>query len=496
MNRKILLLVLIVFLGFLLRFYKITTVPPSLYVDEVSEGYNAYSILKTTRDEHGVFMPLVFEAFGEYKAPLYIYLLVPTIVVFGLGEFAIRLPSALFGTLTIFSVFFLAKALLKSWKTATLGAFLFAISPWSIQFSRAGFEANLMLFLLASALALMMHAKNNPKLLYLSAVLLGLSVNTYLAAKILVPLLLIILAILYKKEVFNSVRKVFITFVIIILFYIPTVVAFGNLTARGNQVTVLGQGDFTKVVASNYLYHFSLNFLFMSGDSIGRHAVPGIGELYVFELPFVLIGLFYLLRDRNRNFKFILACLLIAPVPAAIAQPAPHALRSLFSVVWWSLVCAYGLRLALKFKINRKIFASGGALILLIALNNLITYLHLYYVHYPKEKAIDWGEGYKEMVTYVFENKDKYDEVDITGYWGHLYIYLLFWGKVDPGEYQMEEKSAYGFGKFKFFESGGWEGTDDKKHLVITTPANGNPDTTLKEISAHGEKVFRIWEYK
>ena len=59
---KILLLAGIVLLAFFLRFYKVTEIPPSLNWDEVSIGYNAYSILKTGRDEWGVFLPIHFKA--------------------------------------------------------------------------------------------------------------------------------------------------------------------------------------------------------------------------------------------------------------------------------------------------------------------------------------------------------------------------------------------------------------------------------------------------
>ena len=80
-------LVLVVLLGFVLRFYKVVLDPPSLNWDEVSIGYNAYSILKTGRDEWGKFMPVHFKAYGEYKLPVQIYSSIPGIAIFGLNEF-------------------------------------------------------------------------------------------------------------------------------------------------------------------------------------------------------------------------------------------------------------------------------------------------------------------------------------------------------------------------------------------------------------------------
>src|SRR5260221_9154250 len=95
-------LLLIVGLAFTLRFYNVSDNPPALSWDEVSIGYNAYSILKTGKDEHGRFLPLdTFIAYGDYKPPLAIYLTVPFVAVFGLNELSVRLPSVLFGTMTV-----------------------------------------------------------------------------------------------------------------------------------------------------------------------------------------------------------------------------------------------------------------------------------------------------------------------------------------------------------------------------------------------------------
>ena len=62
---KFLILFLIVILAFLLRFYQLSTNPPGLNLDEVAIGYNAYSILRTGRDEYGKFLPIVFRSHDD-----------------------------------------------------------------------------------------------------------------------------------------------------------------------------------------------------------------------------------------------------------------------------------------------------------------------------------------------------------------------------------------------------------------------------------------------
>jgi 4-amino-4-deoxy-L-arabinose transferase-like glycosyltransferase len=143
MARKI-LFVSIIFLALLLRIFQFGINPPSLSWDEASLGYNAYSILTSGKDEHGEFLPLArFIAFGDYKPPGYIYADIPFIGVIGVNEQAVRTPSLLAGLVMVITAYFLALEIFQNYRIALFSSFLVAISPWSIHFSRAAFEAHL-----------------------------------------------------------------------------------------------------------------------------------------------------------------------------------------------------------------------------------------------------------------------------------------------------------------------------------------------------------------
>jgi len=105
--KKFTTLLLIIVLGFLLRIYKLDVRPLGFTWDEAALGYNAYSLLKTGRDEHAQRFPVVFKSFGDYKPGLYIYFTVPSVKLLSLNEFSTRLPSAIFGTLLILVVYLL-----------------------------------------------------------------------------------------------------------------------------------------------------------------------------------------------------------------------------------------------------------------------------------------------------------------------------------------------------------------------------------------------------
>ncbi len=105
LNKNIFFTFILVFLTLLLRLFLITKSPARLTHDEMSLGYNAYSVLKTGKDEWGHKLPLIFRAFGDYKLPAYIYSAIPFIATFGLNDFSVKLPSILSGILIVIFIY-------------------------------------------------------------------------------------------------------------------------------------------------------------------------------------------------------------------------------------------------------------------------------------------------------------------------------------------------------------------------------------------------------
>src|SRR3989344_8654583 len=97
MKKAFVILLGITILASILRLYNLGKTPNALEWDEVALGYDAYSILRTGRDQFGKFMPITFRSLDDYKPPIYEYLAVPFVGMFGLTPFAVRFPSALAG---------------------------------------------------------------------------------------------------------------------------------------------------------------------------------------------------------------------------------------------------------------------------------------------------------------------------------------------------------------------------------------------------------------
>src|SRR3990167_416318 len=101
--------IVLLFLG--TRLAKISEIPPSLYWDEASIGYNAYSVLQTGKDEWGETLPLHFRAFGEFKLPVYIYSVVIAEMFFGMSALAVRLPAVIYGLFSVLGMYLVVLAL-------------------------------------------------------------------------------------------------------------------------------------------------------------------------------------------------------------------------------------------------------------------------------------------------------------------------------------------------------------------------------------------------
>ncbi|MFC1710451.1 ArnT family glycosyltransferase [Patescibacteria group bacterium] len=168
-NKVKVILFLIIVVAAVLRLVSLGNNPSHLSQDEAALGYNAYSILKTGKDEYGQVLPLVFKSFGDYKPGLYIYMTVPSVLVFGLSEFAVRLPSALAGILAVYLVFRIVVLAVSNDNSKrngiTLGllaSFFLAINPLHVNLSRAAWETNLSLTLVLLAILMFYKALNKP----------------------------------------------------------------------------------------------------------------------------------------------------------------------------------------------------------------------------------------------------------------------------------------------------------------------------------------------
>lgn len=532
-----LILINIVFLAFCLRFYDLGNNPPSINWDEAAHGYNAYSILKTGKDEFGDFLPLAFRSFDDYKPPLYIYLVIPSVTVFGLNDFAVRFPSAIFGVATVFFTFLLALELLNKKKIAVLASFLLAISPWHLQFSRVAFENNVAVFFIVFgswAFLKSFKSSNFSIFILLSSISFSVSLFLYQTPRLFTPLLsLLLLSIFYKELLIRRYRLIpaFILVLVVLAIFIPHVFSqTGLMRFKGasvfqdkslqfesaymqekdklNNQEIVGRivhnrrFIYIPKLLESYFSHFNPAYLFFTGDS-ERHHAPQIGVIYLWSFPFIVSGIYALLKNKfdQKSKLIIFGWFLLAAIPAAVTIDVPHAHRTEVFLPIYQIFTAIGLLYAFNHFKKRIIFA----LIFLFGyLISIIFYLHQYHFHLPLEFSKSWMYGRKEAAIFSNELKDNYDRVVISTNLEKSNLMWLYYLKYDPVQYLNGGGTVSGgfletenkFDKFFFKPIDYQKQKEEAKTLFVGQPQElGTSKTIIKKIFfLSGEPAIYIAE--
>lgn len=523
---------LIIIIAIFLRFFKLADVPVSLYWDEVSLGYNAYSILKTGHDEHNNFLPLTnFAAFGDYKPPLYIYSIVPSIALFGLNEFAVRFPSAFFGALTVLITYLLTRKLTQNKNVSLLAAFFLAISPWHLQFSRGAFEANLGLFFSTLGIYLFVSIQKYKWLLLPSLISFAAAMYTFTGQRLFAPLIIVMLFIQFRKLLINNLKVTLISLSIFAIIFWP-LFNFATQTIEGKlrfeEVTIFRDLDpvnesvkyrqkdnyawWSNIIHNRRLFYFreylihyfdafNPSFLFSRGDVNPRLSVQEVGELFYIDLPLLLAGIYFLIFYRQKYRFLIIGWLLISPLGPATARETPHALRMIHILPTFQIIAAYGAFNLYKVISYKKTFIS---IITLSILVNFLFYAHIYYKHWPVNYSGAWQYGYKQLVHEIKPLYDKSDRIIVSNYLGRAYINFLFHMPIEP-KYYWETKNSYkdnfafyhvdGFGKFRFVDS--LDSVDIRGRTIVAMPPGSTPSgfKVIKNITDPlGKIIFEISE--
>ncbi|MBI2085937.1 glycosyltransferase family 39 protein [Candidatus Daviesbacteria bacterium] len=468
MSKVAVLLFFIVILSLGVRIINLSIVPPALSWDEAAVGYNGWTIANFGQDEYGNRFPLSFKSFGEYKNPVDIYLTALTVKFLGLSEFSTRLPAALFGVLNVILIFFLVKALFSSSRLGLAAAFFLSISPQNIHFSRFNHEANFALFFFMLGLVLFLATLKGKKLLFLALISFILSFLSYSASKMFIPLFIIILVLIYRKELLKIKVQLLCSGVLIALF---AIFLFLHPHALGIERATQTVGKLN-LAPLQYIRHFSIDFLFIHGDKNPRLSAQATGEFYYIDAVFLLAGFILIFRKRTKEFLLVAAWSFLAVLPASFSTEAPHAGRAAFMMGSWQIIAALGF-----YRFNKIIrWGSLGILIIL-----LVNFLNLYFGQYSKRFAIEWQYGMKQIVEFIQANP-QYNHIYMTDARYQPYIFFLYYLQTPLPDYLRtvtynKAESSRSYNNVFFFDKyffGGWdrvESVPDKGVLYILTPS-------------------------
>lgn len=436
-----------------LRFVALGRTPPGVYVDEASYGYNAFSIAESGRDEHGVRFPVFFEAFGEYKSPVFIYALAALVKVFGLSIATARLCAALFAAgAAVFTA--LAVVEMTQRRAMLLPTLILALAlPWTFTLGRFATEAVSFLFLIAFAWWAWLRAVRTGSASWFAASWTGwgLSLFSYGTARLLTPVLVIALVAAYASVLRRQLARCAVAAVpavLLALLYSTWAVAHpGALSARFYDISIFsdgpGLGKAVARFAGNYMRSFSLDFLFLRGDSNIRHHTGDGGELYLFMLPALIAGVAFAVRNRREpGFRFALASLALFPAAAAFTYGSPNAIRTVNAVPFIVALAAVGLReIFTRFGERRGVLAA----LTILAAVEIAGYVGDYFIRYPARAAPWFNAGLPQAVETALTRRERTEGAFLfyspaafrdDGAWvNQPYITFLFCGRLSPEVY-------------------------------------------------------------
>lgn len=455
---QILGFIVLVSLGVFLYFYKLSEVPPGFYIDEALPGYNAFSLLKTGKDEYGKSFPLVFRFYGSFNPPIFTYLTAFSVAVFGVSVFAVRFPSALLGMFSAIVVYFILRKsnFTKDRFTAIVGALFALISPWLILHSRVGYEVSTAFFLFSAGVLLAWLSLKESKFLIWSFLFLSLSTYAAYTQRFIVPFFILALLVVFKSKFFKGREKVRKNLILALgiafltqipNFYLLTTPAFFPKSDLLSTGIIEGQAQkianflpyalsfilsFVREVFSQYFSYFSPRSLFFLPDPDLQRSIPELSTFYFWMIIPYIFGVYLLWKNKSHDFiKFLLILALITPIPASLTKNPFSTHRALPLFLPLILIITLGYeRIVKNFPSGLKSLVTLG----LIALSLLLLW-RSYFVLLPHERATAWGYGVKELAEIIKERPDTIFVIDQTRT-KPLYMQLAFFLKFPPEKFQ------------------------------------------------------------
>lgn len=529
--KKNILFIFLIIISFTLRFYHLDVFPPSLNWDEVSHGYNAYSLIKTGKDQWSKSWPIFnFRAYGDYPTTLNMYLSIPFIYIFGLNDWTTRLVSALCGFGLVVISYFLGQEILKDKYKSLFLMFLVAISPWTFFPSRAVFQSTVAQFFFMLGFLYLIKSSNKINLLPLGIFFISLSTYGYHNTKIVAPILIFLYFLIFFKQFKSKLAKnkktYLLSLIILLILIIPQIINTFNKEAQArsrwvfvinpNTINIIENNrnnyignpqiaklkynrvtTFIKVVFKNYLGFINPKILFFNSTNNYQFNIPNTGVLYPICLPFFYIGLIILIKNILKKDKISLVLLLlfiVGLIPAVITIGDFPIIRSMTILPLPHIFITFGFFKFISLLKNNQLKNIIIGIFLILLSFQSIKYFKNYFIDYPQKHSFSWQYGYKQVAKFIKENYHAYDQIIITKNYGEAHEFILYYLNWDPRSYHNDPYLNWdyhdnwywvnSFDKFSFINDKEIKQTTQNinsksKTLLITSPNNYNQGSRL-----------------
>lgn len=472
--KNILIFVAIIAITFVTRLFQIEELPPGLNNDEVSQGYNAFSLSHTGKDRYGQNLPILFKSYYSFQAPLYTYFTIIPIYFLGNSILSVRTVSIISGIILVAITFLLLKNFeqRKNINIATLTALTLCLSPWAVFFSRIGTEASLGLVLFALSFLIFYLSLKRLSFFPLATFILGLSTHAYYSERVISILFLIAFSLLFKNTILSNKKIFIIGLSLFVLIQLPHLLIANTeaFTRRIDEVNYFTDQYFQnnsgqlhyfpfgrplfiiREFLSQYLTYFSPKNLFFDPDPQPQRSIPNLSVFYNWMLvPYLLgIGLFFKRRSVPL-IKMLVLAMLIGPIPASLTRDPFYTLRTLIFLWTITIMIAFGINEILS-KLHFKFikFLLISILLLYSSFSLYISYFILF-----KYERTSFDYSYMKLLEKIAELPEKKFVVDNSRHIG-MGVRIAFFNRYNPHKLQEFFKSRF-FGNYystaKFDES-------------------------------------------
>lgn len=466
MSRKTecILVCLILVLGVFLRFYGLGSLPYGLNQDEASAGYDAWALLESGIDRNGDSYPVLFTSWGSGQNVLMSYLAIPFIALCGLSEMSIRIPNALFGCVTLF-IFWLLARKIRGERFGLLALLLLAVNPWHIMMSRWALESNLLPAFLLLGVYFTVLARDRQWFLLPAAVSFALSIYAYGTAFFVLPVLLIGSVIWLRGEIkWKPFTISMLAFVIMALpiavCQLANALGWGELKlfaltlpeltqTRQAATSVFGSGF--GAVRDNFTAFIRMLWTQSDGLIYNSLGIMSGGLFYAFGLPLIVIGVLASLGRRKDYSREI--PMLIWALGGAVCTSLIDGNINRLNFVWLPLVYFEAVG-ACWLLCKLKWLRPAAFAVLAVC---LWFFVSSYVLTFGGEGNSNYFPGLVEAIEYCGEQEP--ESIYITNYVNQPYIFALFASQTPPEEFvssveYINENAAFrgvaSFGKYIF----------------------------------------------
>ena len=385
------------------------------------------------------------------------------------------------------------------------------LSPWHLHFSRIGFESGLALAFLIWAIYLFL--KFNKFSFLVAGILAVAAIYSYHSAKIVLPLLFLVLLILNKKFVIKKLPGLLGSGILALLLLLPFLkdALWGKGLERAGTL-IFSQSDSlisgSTLFIKQFILHLTPQFLLLGQTTTLRHGAGTWGVFLPSTLVLIIASLFFVKKNiKNNNFKLAICWVIIGILPAALGTDGvPHQNRALLALPGFLLLAVIGFSNLVEAigqsRLNKKIIGSHGeknVLVKSFAVSFLLIhgifflkYLNYYYSDFAKNSAAAFQDGYIAAFNFIKPYEESKDKIIFTSEYGQPYIYALFAKKTNPIWYQ-----GGALVKYEFTDKIGF-GDRDRKNSIIVTGQKVGLDLPIHEADkiiygSDGEVRFKIY---